>query len=451
MRKTHLVKLLSSKRLRQVAVVGGIETFGVVLSGIAGLLIVNVLPKDQYAAYTFLVACSMLIIGITDLGLAHCCFPVIGQRAAEVDWVVAACRHVFHKRWILLSAGLAIIGPYWFLTSSEHRWFEKGYWLASTMVLAVALIQLKEHYCNTVLLILTRISTLNRVAATSHLVRLSLVGLVLLMPTNAYSVAGLIGAGLVASLLTLALYKRAFVALSIGDRRLGKEDARKVNAHIIRIAKPLVLPAIFYQLQGVITIFVVSIFGTSTMIAEVGAFGRLAMALVIVDRVANVLLFPAVARAQTGPKFVRVLVQIHSLYLLSMVLTFLTSVLFPQYWILLLGEQYRSMTPLVWMMFLAALLANGTGFAFRTLAVRGATSHQSFGVIATLATQLLYLWLIGITDLKSVLGFGLATSLANFLFQYGLLLTRWNEWRKVGSINTSLPVASAPLLQTAPK
>lgn len=427
------MKLLSRERLRQIVMVGGIESLGVVLSGIAGLLIVNVLPKDQYAVYTFLVACSMLMIGVTDLGLTHCCLPVVGQRTGEVPWVVAACRHIFHKRWLLLSAGLLIIGPYWYLTSREHHWTGPGYWLASALVLVVVLVQLSEHFSNTVLLILGQISTLNRVAVASQTVRIGFVGLVLLLPMTVYSTAGLIGAAAVASVVSLTLYQRAFRLQAIGEHRLETDEARQVDAQILRIAKPLVLPAIFYQLQGVITVFVVSLFGTATMVAEVGAFGRLAMALVVVDRVANVLLFPAIARAPTGPRFVRVLAQIHGWYLLTMALTFATSLLFPQYWILLLGQQYRSMTPLVWMMFLTALLANGSGFAFRTLTVRGATARQSFSIVATLVTQLLYLWLVGISDLKSVLGFGLATSVANFLFQYGLLLTRWREWRTEGA------------------
>lgn len=409
--------------------VGGIESFGVLLSGIAGLLIVNVLPKDQYAAYTFLIACITLMMGITDLGVAHCCLPVVGQRSRDVPWVVAACHHVFHKRWMLLAAGLLIIVPYWYFTSREHRWSGQGYWLASALGLGMVLVQLREHYANTVLVILGQISTLNRIAFASHAARIALVGAVLLMPMTAYSTAGLITATAGASLLALMLYGRTFRAQGIGPHRLGATDAKRVDAEIVRIAKPLVLPAIFYQLQGVVTVFIVSLFGTANMVAEVGAFGRLAMALVVVDRVANVLLFPAIARAQAGRRFVRVLAQVHGLYLLAMVCTFLTSLLFPQYWILLLGEQYRSMTPLVWMMFLSSLLGNASGFAFRTLTVRGATARQSFSIVATLATQVLYLWLVGISDLKSVLGFGVATSVASFVFQYSLLLARWREWR----------------------
>ena len=429
MRPAYTVKLLSRQRLRQILMVGGIESFGVILSGIAGLLIVNVLPKDQYAAYTFLIACSTLIMGITDMGLAHCCLPVVGQRSQEVPWVVSACHHIFHKRWLLLALGLLIIGPYWYFTSREHAWTGSGYWLASGLVLGMVLLQLREHYSNTVLLILGQISTLNRIAFTAHGVRIASVVAVLLLPMTAYSTAGLITSTAVASFAALTLYGRAFRVQGIVAHRLNAVDARQVDAEVLRIAKPLVLPAVFYQLQGVITIFIVSLFGTASMVAEVGAFGRLAMALVVVDRVANVLLFPAIARAPAGRRFVNVLSQIHCVYLLAMVCTFVTSLLFPQYWILLLGEQYRSMTPLVWILFLSSLLSNASGFAFRTLTVRGATARQTFGIIATLLTQVIYLWLVGISDLKSVLGFGVATSAASFFFQYGLLLARWREWR----------------------
>jgi hypothetical protein len=48
----------------------------------------------------------------------------------------------------------------------------------------------------------------------------------------------------------------------------------------------------------------------------------------------------------------------------------------------------------------------------------------------TLITQVLYLWLVGVSDLRSVLGFGIATSVANFGYQYALLAVRWLQWRR---------------------
>jgi O-antigen/teichoic acid export membrane protein len=422
------VKLLP--RLRQIAMVGSVETFGVAIGGIAGLLIVNVLPKDQYAAYTFLVACMTLILGVTDLGLAHCCMPIVGQRANERPWVVGVCHQVFRKRWVLLALGLVLVGPYWYYSSQQHGWSGAAYLAGSLLMVSVVLLTLREHYANTVLLILSQIGTLNRIALASHSVRIAFVGAVLLLPVTSWSMVGIVAATAAASFVSVLLYRKAFRTQQVPDADLDAGDSKKVDAEILRIAKPLVLPGVFYQVQGVITVFLVSLFGTSSMLAEVGAFGRLAMVLMVVDRVTNVLLFPAIARAPMGPRLGSIVAQAHLAYFAMGAAVLLTSVVFPQYWILLLGKQYESMTPLVWMVFLASIVMNASGFAFRTLSVRGATAGQTYSIPVTLITQVLYLWLVGVSDLRSVLWFGIATSLANFGYEYALLAARWVEWRK---------------------
>src|SRR5690606_25211580 len=141
-------------------------------------------------------------------------------------------------------------------------------------------------------------------------------------------------------------------------------------------------------------------------------------------------LFPVIARAPAGARLRTILLQAHVAYLSMMALMLLTAFWFPHYWIVLLGQQYRDMAPLVWMVFLASILMSASGFAFRTLAVRGATAGQSYSIAVTLAVQAAYLWLFGVADLRAVLGFGIATSVANFGFQYVLLGTRWLQWRR---------------------
>ena len=415
-------------RLRKIAMVGGVETFSVAAAGAAGLLIVNVLPKDAYASYTFLVACLTLLLGVTDLGLAHCCLPVVGQRAGEIPWVVGACRQVFHRRWMLLVVGFVIVVPYWFVNSRGHGWLTGGYLLASVVALVGVLFALREHYLGTVLTILGHVTSLSRIGLTSTVVRIALVCAVLALPLGAWAVAGVIAASVVASSVSILLIQRDFADREIPNTRLDAADARRVDAQVIRIAKPLVLPAIFYQLQGVITVFLVSLFGTSSMVAEVGAFGRLAMALVVVDRVTHILLFPAIARAQPGQALRAIMWRAHLSYLGMMTLVLLSAYFLPQYWILLLGEKYRSLEALVWLLFLSSILASAAGFAFSSLTVRGATAGQSFSILVTLAVQSLYLAVIGISDLRSVLGFSIATGIANFVFQYGLLALRWRQW-----------------------
>jgi hypothetical protein len=191
-----------------------------------------------------------------------------------------------------------------------------------------------------------------------------------------------------------------------------------------------VLPSIFYQVQGVALVFLGALFGSADILAQVGAFGRLAMVLLVVDRITGTLLFPGLARAPDGPALVSTVIRVHALYLLAMAVIEFTAIALPQYWIILLGQQYRSMTPYVWIVFLAAMLTNASGLAYRTLTVRGATANQSYGVAVILAVQTLYLWRFGAADLRILLGFNLATAVAHFGYQYLLLVLQLPKWRR---------------------
>jgi O-antigen/teichoic acid export membrane protein len=408
-------------RLRQILAVGSVESLGVIVGGIAGLLIVNVLPKDQYAQYTFLITCTTLMLGITDMGLSHCCLPVVGQRASEVPWVVAACNQVFRKRWWLLLLGSAITAPYWLTTALQHDWMMPSYWAASIFSVAVVLLTLPTAYGSTVLMILGHISAMNRVGFYSLGVRLLLVAGVLLLPITAYSLAGVIAATAVAGAISVMLYRRTFRNAGVVPSWLKGEEARRVDAEIYRIAKPVVLPAIFYQVQGSVTVFIVSLFGSAAMLAEVGALGRISMVLLVFDRVAAILLFPAIARAPDGDRLVALVAKAHLAYVGLMALIFVTALLWPQYWILLLGEHYKNQQSLLWMVFLATLLMNCAQFAFVTLSARGHTRRQTFVVPFVLSLQVLCLWTFGVADLRAILAFGIATSLGHFLYQYAML------------------------------
>jgi len=417
-------------RLRQFVVVSGFETFGVAVAGVTGLLIVNVLPKEHYAIYTVLVACMQLMSGIADLSLGHSILPVVGERAHDKRWVVGVCTQIFYRRWMLMGLSVAIVVPYWAYTSAQHGWHGPGYLLAGLLVLAAVLLTLRDTFMHRVLLILQHIGTLNRNSFVVNSARLLLVGAVLLVPIGSYTVAGLFAALVTALFVSLQLNRLAFGRHGIPRSRLDPQERRDVDRQTLRIVVPLLPSAVFYHVQGVITILIVSLFGTASMMAEVGAFGRLAMVLTIVDRVTDIVLFPAIARAAAGPRLVARLLLAHAAYMLVMLALFATSLWLPDYWMLLLGAQYKSMQPLIWMVFLTSIFANAAGFAFRTLAARGATARQSLGIPLLIATQLAYAAIFGVSDLKAVLGFNLATMLVQCLYQYTLLALRLPGWRK---------------------
>ena len=418
-------------RLRQIVMVGSVESLGVAAAGVTGLLIVNALPKEQYAAYTFLITCMQLMMGIADLGLSNCALPIVGQRNNEKSWVVGVCRQIFHRRWLLLILGVAIVGPYAGYSFWQHQWIEGGYLLAAALMFVALLATLRGHYANGILVILGQISAISRIGFSTALTRFALVGAVLLLPINALTLAGVFLGTVTTELINLARYRRAFRHAGIEDVHLPDENRRQIDKQIIKIAVPLVPSAIFFQIQGVVTIFIVSLFGTTEMLADIGAFGRLAIVLTIVDRMASILLFPVIARAPTGARLISLILRIHFCYLFAMGCVLLSGWLFPEYWIILLGQKYANLTPYVWMMFLSSILMNAAGFAFLTMSVRGLTTKQAYSVVFVIAVQVLYLSLIGISDFKSVLVFSVMTCMAHFIYQYFLLFLRLGDLGKL--------------------
>ncbi|HEY2255917.1 MAG TPA: hypothetical protein VGI11_09790 [Variovorax sp.] len=417
-------------RLRQFVMVSGVESFSVAVGGVAGLLIVNVVPKEQYAVYTFLITCMQLIIGITDLGLSKCALPIIGQRSSEVPWVMAVCGQIFRRRTLMLVLSFLIVVPYGAYTFVQHEWLEWAYVLAAGIVVLAVLTSLRAGFVNAVLLIIGQVTAISRISFMVTTIRFLLVGAVLLLPLTPYSIVFLLTASVVSEACGLLFYRREFQARGIREVRPGPADEKFIDGRILKIMVPLIPSSIFFHIQGSITIFLASLFGTSSTVAEMGAFGRLALALTIVDRVANILLFPAIARTSVGPRLVAMISKVHVSYLAIMLCVLMSSVLFPQYWILLLGSKYQNMVPYVWMVFLASILMNGAGLAFLTLAVRGFTEKQAWSVAWVILLQCAFLWKFGASDLPTILWFNIMTCGAHFIYQYMLLFLKVPELKK---------------------
>jgi len=267
------------------------------------------------------------------------------------------------------------------------------------------------------------------------------VALVLLLPMDDFGVAALFVAAAAATAVSIRVQARAWTRLGLEDARLDEPERRWVDGELRRIATPLVPSALFFHVQGVVTVFIVSWFGTTAMMAEVGALGRLAMILVVLDRVTSMLLFPALARAETGPRFLRLVLRVHAAYLVLMLLIFCSAVFMPGAWMLLLGQQYAEQTPYLWMAVGSAILMNAAAFAFRTLAGRGATARQWITIPLVLALQAAFVIAVGVDTLPLVLAFNLATAALHFVYQYGLMMLRLPQWRQppLEKVNAPLP------------
>jgi hypothetical protein len=414
---------LREKLWRWIAT-GAIESAGVGLGAISGLLIVNMLPKSVYAEYTFLVACTMLLVGLSDMGLGHCYLPIVGERHQDRHWVFGACQRIYRRRWQLFVIAAVIVVPYWLYISLQHAWVAPGYVLASLIIIPVTLVGFREGLMSSIIVILGRVMALNRINGLASVFRLGLVLLALFFISDNFVIVGLLAATLGGSAVALMLATRESNDLGFHREEMNEDERKTVDKEITRILRPIIIPTLFYQFQSVITIFLISLLGAASMLAEVGALTKIGLVLTIVDRVVSLLVFPPIARTPRGPGLVKLIVRTHVIYLMFMGALFSTAWFLPQYWILLVGKQYSDSANLVWMAFLPAILMNGAGFAYSTLTTRGETSKQIYIIPAVLAVQVIYVLTIGVDQTRLALGFAIASAAAYFLYQYTMLSLR---------------------------
>lgn len=435
---------MDSQRVRRLASVGGVESLGVALTGITGLLIVNWLPKEQYAEYTFLVACVTLILGATDLGLVHCVLPIVGERSNDERWVVGVTRRVFAKRVWLLGLGLAIVVPYWAVISERHDWWSQSrYLMAAGVVLLIVPLTLREHYTSTILIILRRITRLNRVNLAGYLARALFIVALVLFATSEWSLVGVMAATAVGLLVSLAFHLRALRLERLAVVNLEPAEGRAVDEELKGLVKPLVGPTIYYHVAGTITVLLIASVGASDSVADVGAVTRLAFVVLVLDRILNILLFPAIARSPAGPRLVSVVQRAVLLYAVGGTVLVLSALAAPQYWAKILGAQYASVEPVVWLVVLASFLTSGSGFLFRILTARGSTQGQTWSVPLLIGVQVVYLAVFGVHGLRSVLGLAVVASAAAVAFQIVAMLRASRNWSEPSETAASVTAVEA--------
>lgn len=409
------------QKLKRLLFTGGAEGIGIAVNAVSGFLIVHHLPKDIYGEYTFLITCVALIVGLSDLGLGHCYLPLVGARNDDVPWIFRVCRHVYAKRWKLLLPAIFIVSPYWLYVSARQGWLHGGYLVAAGISTVGIALTLREQLVRALLAILRKVVLLNGIGIIASCARMGLILLVLWHAPVDGRLAWLVAATVGGTSLALALYRGVPVLAGLQGSPLAEDEKRHVDVRVRAIMSPLIFPMLVYQFQGAITIFLISLLGNAGSVAEVGALTRPALMLALIDRVSAILLFPVIAAHAPGAGLKRLIAKSHLIYLLAMAAILASVIALPQYWILLIGQQYEAQQTLLWMAFLAAILANASGFAFTTLSVRGMTKWQSLSVPVGIGVQCIYLAFFGASTTIAALGLAVTAGSFYFFFQYLLL------------------------------
>jgi len=221
--------------------------------------------------------------------------------------------------------------------------------------------------------------------------------------------------------LCLIIFPWSFVAILAGGlpriygniklRQLNKEHITEteeidpaVKKDILGIVKKFMPGAIYYSLSGQITMWLISVFGNTTSIAQIGALGKFGMVLTLVSAITRTLVIPRFARL---PIYKNNLIIRYFLILLGLfVLMFLVigvTYLFPNQILWILGGDYKNLQYELILCIVGACLGVLADIAFGLLSSRGWMYNPILYISVNILSIIALALLLDITTLRGAL------------------------------------------------
>jgi len=397
-----------------ISITGATQIFIQIIGFISGILIIRLLPVQEYAYYT--IANTMLgtMTIITDGGVSNG-LMVQGSKVwleKKKLGVVLASALNLRLKFSFISFIVSI--PFLF-----YLLLHNGASLITAAIISFALIP--AFYASLS-------DTLFEIIAKLHQT-------IIPLQKNQFSVS--IGR-LILITLSIVLFPFSYIAILAGGvtRIWGNHQLKKtvyklaeknqqsnqiIQKEILILVKRVMPLNIYYCLSGQITIFLISIFGNTNSISQLGALGRISTILSLFSFILSNLVIPRFAKLITKrdillPRFL----QIMGLLLLIMCLITFGVYVFPNPILYLLGESYKGLTFELLLTVIGTCIALLSGTAYSLYSARGWFLSPIISISINIITLIIFINILDLSSLNGVLFLNIAigsiTLIQTFLF-----------------------------------
>lgn len=272
-----------------LTITGAAQILVQVVSLLAGILVIRLLPTQEYALYTLANTMLGTMVILADGGIATGVMAE-GRKVwqdREQLGVVLATGLDLRKKFAIGSFVVAMPALFYLLRSHGASWIMSGLIIAGlipgfTTALSGALLHVAPK-------LQQDIAPLQKNQVAVNLARLILLSITLF--TFPLAFVAILSAGLPQIWSNMTLRK-----ISAPYAALGKKPDPVVRSRILHLIKRVLPTSIYFCLAGQITIWMTSILGTTTDVAQVGALGRVAISLGLFTVLFTTLITPRFAR-----------------------------------------------------------------------------------------------------------------------------------------------------------
>jgi O-antigen/teichoic acid export membrane protein len=375
----------------------------------AGLLIVRALPKREYALYTIANTMLATILILADSGISSALMAIGGRVWQDSRRLGSLLNTALQLRRQLAAISVLVVVPVlvWLLR-------QNGASLLAILGLVLAVLAgsglelITRIYC-VALRLRSEIRQIQNQALTAALAKLAVVAAALFVFINAMIavVSVVIGYGVQFVMLRRWVHREV-------DRSAPADSA--MHAEIVSVLKRQAPHAIYYCLQGQIAVWLISVFGNSDNVANVGALGRLAVVFALLSSVTEEVVLPAFSRIQSLGQLRRRYIQIVLSYLGFSVPLVGVVALFPQQVLSVLGHQYMGLNSEIILMAACAVTTTMAGLLWATNASRAWIVPPALVIPCTIAVQAALVVLLKLSTVRGVLLFTIFTWVPSIVF-----------------------------------
>ena len=395
-----------------ISITGSAQIIIQALGFASGILIIRLLPVQEYGLYTLANTMLGTMTVLADAGISTGIMAQgakVWQNKKKLGVVLATGLDLRRK----FAVGSLIISTPVLIYLLLHN---NASWLTSCLIVASLIPAFFAALSDSLLEIVPKlhqdIVPLQKNQVSVGILRLLLIGLTMFVFPWAF--IALLANGIPRVFGNIKLRK---IAERFVDKTTKSDPA--IQREIMLIVKRILPGAIYFCVSGQITIWLISIFGNTIAVAQLGALGRLAMLLNIVSVLINTLIVPRFARLEPRKKdLLKKVLYTISLVLLINIIIILVVVIFPTQILLILGNPYKNLTKAMILSVLIGCINLGTGVFISFSSSRGWVINPFLMMIFNIFGTVFPLFFVDVSTLKGVLILSLFSSLWG-LFIYG--------------------------------
>jgi O-antigen/teichoic acid export membrane protein len=395
------------------------------LLGVAsGILLVRALSQAEYAYFTLANSMQATMSILADSGISIGLSSIGGKVWQDRDRFGQLINTALRlRRYLACIAALAVTPILaWLLISNGAPGMYAG------VITLTVLVGVNYQLLTGVLMVVPRLhSQIKRVQALDSIAaatRLALLAVAYFIFLNA---AVAIWATIVSVILQYVVLNR-WAASGIDT---GAPVSRADQREMLGIVKHQAPNAVFYCFQGQLTVWLISIFGNTKSIAEIGALGRLSMIFSVIGAVMTSIVLPSFARCQAPRELRARYFQVCGGFCFLGLLLVAASAFFPDQFLWVLGSKYAHLrNELLLMMIMAAF--NALVAAMWSLnSTKAWIKYSWLNIPLVILTQAALLLVINVSTIHGVLWFGILSLLPTFLLNSGLSYRGLSEKRRL--------------------